>query len=67
MYRRPLDYNPKSLDPALSMADKLWLILKDELVEGTPDELVSAGFISRLFESSFITFDPLSWKPAIKH
>jgi len=58
-------YSTHDLDPALAMADKLWLILKETLIDGTPDELVSNGSVGRLFESSPIAFDVSTGKPVI--
>jgi iron complex transport system ATP-binding protein len=59
-------FSTHDLNIALNMADKIWLILKDEMLEGSPDDLVRSNSFDHLFESSEIKFDPstgrLDWK-----
>lgn len=59
-------FSTHDLNIALNMADKIWLILKDEMLEGSPDDLVRDNSFEHLFESSEIKFDPstgrLEWK-----
>lgn len=56
-------YSTHDLNPALTTADKIWLLFKDKLIEGTPDELISNGSFDRLFESSPINFSSLLHRP----
>ncbi len=59
-------YSTHDLNPALAVVDKIWLMLKDKLTEGTPQELIDNGSFGRLFESASFTFDPLSRRLVIK-
>ncbi len=60
-------YSTHDLNPALTNADKIWLLVKDKLIEGTPDELICNGSFDRLFESSPVDFSSLLRKPAKGH
>src|SRR4030065_949577 len=42
---------------AVSQADKIWLILENGLIEGSPEDLLLAGAFEHLFESSVVKFD----------
>jgi iron complex transport system ATP-binding protein len=59
-------FSTHDLNIALNMADKIWLMLKGGMLEGSPDELVQSNSFEHLFESSEIRFDPatgkLDWK-----
>ncbi len=59
-------FSTHDLNIALNMADKIWLILKDEMLQGSPDDLVRSSSFDHLFESSEIKFDPstgrVDWK-----
>jgi iron complex transport system ATP-binding protein len=59
-------YSTHDLNPALTNADKIWLLLKDSLIEGSPEELISNGSFNRLFESTSFTFDPETRRPVSK-
>jgi len=42
---------------ALDQADKIWLILENELTEGAPEDLVIRGAIDHLFDTSMVKFN----------
>jgi iron complex transport system ATP-binding protein len=56
-------YSTHDLNPALTTTDKIWLLFKDKLIEGTSDELISNGSFDRLFESSPIDFSSMLNRP----
>ena len=45
------------VEPALQLADQLWLLSRDELCCGTPEALDGAGEIGRFFDRSGLRFD----------
>lgn len=45
------------VEPALQLADQLWLLSRDELCCGTPEALAGAGEIGRFFDQSGLRFD----------
>ena len=45
------------VEPALQLADQLWLLSRDELCCGTPEALAAAGEIGRFFDRSGLRFD----------
>ena len=45
------------VEPALQLADQLWLLSRDELCCGTPEALARAGEIGRFFDRSGLRFD----------
>ena len=45
------------VEPALQLADQLWLLSRDELCCGTPEDLAAAGEIGRFFDRSGLRFD----------
>ena len=45
------------VEPALQLADQLWLLSCDELCCGTPEALAGAGEIGRFFDRSGLRFD----------
>ena len=45
------------VEPALQLADQLWLLSCDELCCGTPEALAGAGQIGRFFDRSGLRFD----------
>jgi iron complex transport system ATP-binding protein len=53
-------FSTHDLNIALNLADKIWLMLKDKLVEGSPEYLMQEGAFNHLFDSSEIRFDPAS-------
>lgn len=56
-------YSTHDLNPALATVDKIWLLLKEKLIDGTPEELIRNGSFEMLFDSSQLAFDPFSGKP----
>jgi iron complex transport system ATP-binding protein len=44
-------FSTHDLSIAINMADRVWLILKDGLTEGSPEELMKNGSFDNLFES----------------
>ncbi len=59
-------YSTHDLNPALTAADKIWLLLKDQLMEGSPGELLNNGLLNLLFDSTDFIFDPETRMPVIK-
>ena len=45
------------VEPALQLADQLWLLSRDELCCGTPEALAGAGEIGRFFDRSGLRFN----------
>jgi len=48
------------LELALQMADRVWLMQRDGLSVGTPQQLADAGTLSRFVERPGIVFDPVA-------
>ncbi len=42
---------------AVNQADKIWLILENNLLEGAPEDLMLSGAFDHLFESSIVKFN----------
>ena len=42
-------FSTHDLSTAISMSDRIWLMLNDQVVEGRPEELASGGFFDALF------------------
>lgn len=63
---RTIIFSTHDLNIAVNMSDKIWLILKDGLISGSPEELIKNGSFSSLFESSLFGFDPESGNLAMK-
>ncbi len=52
-------FSTHDLNTALTMADRIWLMLEDRVVEGIPEEMASAGFFEALFPNNqHLRFDP---------
>ena len=52
-------YSTHDLNTALSTADRIWLMLGDQVVEGIPEELAFNGYFSGLFPNNpHLVFDP---------
>jgi iron complex transport system ATP-binding protein len=52
-------FSTHDLNTSLTMADRIWLMLEDRVVEGIPEEMVSAGFFESLFPNNqHLRFDP---------
>jgi iron complex transport system ATP-binding protein len=45
-------FSTHDLNTALSMADRIWLMLNDRVVEGIPEEIASEGYFESLFASN---------------
>jgi iron complex transport system ATP-binding protein len=50
-------FSTHDLQMAVSQADKIWLILNDQLIEGAPEDLMIAGAFDHLFDSSTVFFN----------
>jgi iron complex transport system ATP-binding protein len=50
-------FSTHDLQMAISQADKIWLILENELIEGAPEDLMLAGEFDHLFDSSTVMFN----------
>ncbi len=52
-------FSTHDLNTALSMADRIWLMLTDRVVEGLPEEVASRGYFELLFPGNrHLLFDP---------
>ena len=52
-------FSTHDLNTALSLADHIWLMLDDRVVEGLPEEVASRGFFASLFpNNTHLFFDP---------
>jgi iron complex transport system ATP-binding protein len=56
---RTIIYSTHDLQMAVSLSDKIWLILDDLLREGAPEDLMIEGEFDRLFDSSVVQFNSL--------
>jgi iron complex transport system ATP-binding protein len=45
-------FSTHDINVALKLTDRIWLIVKDRLIEGSPDELLKNGSLESLFELS---------------
>ena len=50
-------FSTHDLQMAISQSDKIWLILDDELVTGSPEDLMIAGAFEHLFDPSAVLFN----------
>jgi iron complex transport system ATP-binding protein len=50
-------FSTHDLQMAISQADKIWLILENELIEGAPEDLMLSGSFDHLFNSSSVIFN----------
>ncbi|MBI5219494.1 MAG: ABC transporter ATP-binding protein [Bacteroidia bacterium] len=50
-------FSTHDLNIAIRQADKIWLIQKDKIIEGAPEDLVLNNCFTHIFESSKISFD----------
>ena len=50
-------FSTHDLQMAVNQADKIWLILDNQLIEGAPEDLMIAGTFNHLFESSTVLFN----------
>lgn len=45
-------FSTHDLNTALTMADRIWLMLKDSVVEGIPEDVMSKGYLESLFQDN---------------
>ena len=50
-------FSSHDLSIAMKVADRLWLILPDEIIDGSPEDLVLQHSISKIFQSTRLRFD----------
>ena len=50
-------FSTHDFQTAISQADKIWLILDNQLIEGAPEDLLLKGSFDHLFDSSLVRFD----------
>ncbi len=50
-------FSTHDLHMAVSQADKIWLIIDNELIEGAPEDLMIRGAFDHLFDSSPVKFN----------
>ena len=55
--RKAILMSTHDVEPALQLADRLWLLRPDELCCGTPESLAASGQIGRFFDQSGLRFD----------
>lgn len=55
--QRTVLFSTHDMHIALQKADKIWLLLPDGLIEGTPAELIRNKSIEKLFENSRVDFN----------
>jgi len=52
-------FSTHDLNTSLTMADRIWLMLEDRVLEGIPEEMASAGYFEFLFPNNqHLRFDP---------
>ncbi|MCK9410862.1 MAG: ABC transporter ATP-binding protein [Prolixibacteraceae bacterium] len=52
-------FSTHDLNTSLTLADRIWLMLEDRVVEGIPEEMASAGYFEALFRNNqHLRFDP---------
>ena len=52
-------FSTHDLNTALSMADRVWLMLGDRVIEGIPEEVAAGGYFESLFPNNpHLFFDP---------
>jgi len=50
-------FSTHDLNIAIQEADKIWLMLDDEIVEGAPEDLILNNILNRIFKKSNLSFD----------
>ena len=50
-------FSTHDLNVAMSQADKIWLIVDNQLVEGAPEDLMLQGAFDHLFDSSAVQYN----------
>ncbi len=56
--QKTIIFSTHDLLMAVRLADKIWLLNEDGLIEGAPEDLMLAGSFSTLFDDSEVVFDP---------
>lgn len=51
-------FSTHDLNVAMSQADKIWLIVDNQLLEGAPEDLMLQGAFDHLFDSSAFQYNP---------
>lgn len=57
---RSIIYSTHDLETAMQYADKLWVIHRDRIIEGAPEDLGIEGLFTKLFDTSGIHYDQLT-------
>lgn len=55
--KKTIIFSTHDLQMAVSQADKIWLILDDRLIQGSPEDLIVNGSFDHLFDSSPVKFN----------
>jgi len=55
--KKTILFSTHDLHTAISQADKIWLITEQELIEGSPEDLILNGAFDNLFETPHVKFD----------
>jgi len=55
--RKTIIFSTHDLQMAVSQADKIWLVLDNNLIEGAPEDLILTGAFDHLFDSSPVKFN----------
>lgn len=55
--KKTIVFSTHDLQMAISQADKIWLILESELIEGAPEDLMLSGAFDHLFDASSVIFN----------
>jgi iron complex transport system ATP-binding protein len=50
-------FSTHDFNVAISQADKIWLLLENRLIEGSPEDLMLCGAFDNLFDSSVVRFN----------
>ena len=50
-------FSTHDLNIAIQEADKIWLMLDDEIIEGAPEDLILNEIFNKIFEKSSLSFD----------
>jgi len=59
-------FSTHDLNIAIQEADKIWLMLDDEIVEGAPEDLILNNTLNRIFKKSNLNFDRVKGDFSIK-
>lgn len=50
-------FSTHDLNTAIAESDRIWLMLKDAVVQGSPEDLIINGYFGKLFSNSKLFFD----------